>query len=157
MAWELSGQGFNYREIAEKLGVSEKTIQRDIKKITPYYDRLSKKYYRDLKQQRMDNLNAELEGKTLFQRFNSLAKKMVDYKFLMKQREYNRRTLKIIIDMDDLTDGFPAIRFWLKPPITFRDRPYLFKIHIQQNSQQYYVGEISLHRCTVLIALRELD
>ena len=32
-AWELSGQGYNYTQIAEKLGVSEKTVQRDLKKI----------------------------------------------------------------------------------------------------------------------------
>jgi len=82
--WELSGQGYIYKQIAEKLGVSEKTVQRDIKKIQPYYHRLSRKYFRELEQQRIDDLNAELEEKTLFQRFHILTKKMVDYRFLLK-------------------------------------------------------------------------
>ena len=110
----------------EKLGVSEKTVQRDIKKIRPYFFRLSQKYFRELEQQRVDNLNAELEGKSLFQRFNILTNKMVDYRFLLKQREYNRHMIKIIVDMDDQTDGCPAIRFWPKPPITLRGMPYHF-------------------------------
>ena len=31
-AGKLSGQGFNYKQIAEKLDVSEKTVQRDVRK-----------------------------------------------------------------------------------------------------------------------------
>jgi transcriptional antiterminator len=41
--WELSGK-LTYTQIAEKLGISEKTVQRDMKKISPYYIRLSSKY-----------------------------------------------------------------------------------------------------------------
>ena len=43
------------------------------------------------------------------------------YENFLKQREYNKHRLKIVIDMDDLTYGFPAIHFWPKPPITLRD------------------------------------
>lgn len=143
-AWELSGQGSNYKQIAEKLGVSEKTVQRDIKKIQPYYSRLSKKFFRELEQQRIDNLNAELEGKTLFQRFHILSNKMVDYRFLMKQREYNRHMIKIIIDMDDQTYGFPAIHFWPNPPVSLRGRPYYFQFHVRRSGKQYHMGEIKL-------------
>ena len=142
--WELSGQGFNYKQIAEKLGVSEKTVQRDLKKIQHYYLRLSKKYFRELEQHRIDNLHAELEGKTLFQRFSILTKKMVDYRFLMKQREYNRHMIKIIIDMDDLTYGCPAIYLRPKPPITLRGKPYHFQFHVKRDGEQEYLGDISL-------------
>jgi transposase len=143
-AWELSGQGLNYKQIAGKLGVSEKTIQRDIKKIQPYYLRLSRNYFKKLEQERIDNLNAELEGKTLSQRFSILTKKMIAYRYLLKQREYNRHMIKIIIDMDDLTCGFPAIRLWPKLPISLRSRPYYFQFHVQRNGKQYYMGEIKL-------------
>jgi len=44
----MSGQVLTYKQIAEKLGVSEKTVQRDIKKIRPYYYRLSRAYFRKL-------------------------------------------------------------------------------------------------------------
>ena len=69
---------------------------------------------------------------------------MVDYSFLMKQREYKRHMIKIIIDMDDQTYGCPAIRFWPKPPLTLRGMPYHFQFHVQQNGKQHYMGEISL-------------
>jgi len=36
---------------------------------------------------------------------------MIDYRFLMKQREYNRHKIKIIIDMDDQTDGSSRYTF----------------------------------------------
>ena len=118
-AWELSGKRFTYKQIAKKLGVSEKTVQRDLKKIQPYFHRLSRKYFRDLEQPKIDDLQFELKGKILFQRFNILTKKMGDRRFLMQQREYNQHTIKNIIDMDNQTYGFPAIRFWPKPPISF--------------------------------------
>jgi predicted transcriptional regulator len=143
-AWELSGQGLTYKQIAEKLDVSEKTVQRDIRKIRPYYNRLSKKYFRELEQQRIDDLNAELEGKTLSHRFKILSKKMVTYNFLMKQREYNRHIIKIIIDMDDQTEGFPAIRFWPKPPNTLQGTPYHFQFHIKRKGEQCHLGELRL-------------
>ena len=95
-------------------------------------------------QERIDNLNAELEGKTIYQRFSILTKKMAAYRFLMKQRQYNRHMIKIIIDMDDLTYGCPAIRFWPKPPITLRGMPYHFQFNIQRNGEQHYLGEIKL-------------
>ncbi len=69
---------------------------------------------------------------------------MVAYRFLMKQREYNRHMIKIIIDMDDQTEGFPAIHFWPKLPVSFRGRPYYFQFHVQKNGQQSKMGEIQL-------------
>ena len=80
----------------------------------------------------------------LFQRFHILTKKMIAYRFLMKQHEYNRHMIKIIIDMDDLTGGFPAISFCPKPPISFRGRPYYFQFHVQKNGEQSKMGEIQL-------------
>ncbi len=69
---------------------------------------------------------------------------MVYYRFLMKQREYKRHMIKIIIDMDDQTDGYPAIHFWPKPPITLRGMPYHFQFHVKRDGQQHYLGDISL-------------
>ena len=130
MAWELSGQGNNYKQIAEKLGVSEKTVQRDIKKILPYFHRLSKKYFRELEQQRDDKLNAELEGKTVFQQFNILTKKMVAYKLLMKQREYRRHSQTILIDMTQQEYGIPKISFVPRGKQTLA-YPYKIRVHVK--------------------------
>ena len=69
---------------------------------------------------------------------------MVAYRFLMKQREYNKHMMKIIIDMDDQTYGCPAIRFWPKPPLTLRGIPYHFQFHVKRDGKQEYLGDISL-------------
>jgi hypothetical protein len=61
-----------------------------------------------------------------------------------KQIEYNRHMIKIIIDMDDQSYGFPAIRFWPKPPITLRWMPYYFQFHVQQSGKQHHIGEITI-------------
>jgi hypothetical protein len=69
---------------------------------------------------------------------------MVDYRFLLKQREFNRHMIKIIVDMDDLTYGFPVIRFCPKPPITLRGKTYHFQFHAKRNGNQVYLGDFSL-------------
>ena len=143
-AWLMSGQGLTYKQIAEKLGVSEKTILRDIKKIRPYYYRLSRAYFRKLDEQRQNELREKLEGTSISQQLDILMAEWKRYQQFLKQREYNRHMLKIVIDMDDLTYGFPAIRFWPKPPITLRGKPYHFQFHVQQRGKQHYMGEITI-------------
>ena len=69
---------------------------------------------------------------------------MVYYRFLMKQREYNRPMIKIIVDMDDQTYGFPAISFWPNPPISLRGKPYYFQFHVQREGVMHYIGEIKM-------------
>ena len=140
----MSGQVLTYKQIAEKLGVSEKTVQRDIKKIRPYYYRLSRAYFRKLDEERQNELREKLEGSSISQQLNILIKEWEHYQQFLKQREYNRHMLKIVIDMDDLTYGFPTIRFWPKPPITLRGKSYHFQFHVQQEGKQHYMGEITI-------------
>jgi len=52
--------------------------------------------------------------------------------------------IKIIIDLDDQTSGFPAIRLWPKPPLTLRGKPYYFQFHIQQKDKTHYIGNITI-------------
>ena len=88
----MSGQGSNYRQIAEKLGVSAKTVQRDIKKIRPYYFRVSRNYLSNLEQERIKECNAKLEGKTLHQQFKFLSEAIVKQRKRWKIREYRRHS-----------------------------------------------------------------
>lgn len=129
-AWNLSGEGYTYKQIAEKLGVSEKTVQRDIKKIRPYYYRLSRRYFRELEAERNRKLREELEGKTIFQQYEILSNKMDYHMKLMKTREYRRHVMNVTFDFDAFVTGEPPlvitpavcspiakpfhIRFWLK-------------------------------------------
>ncbi|MFC1487910.1 helix-turn-helix transcriptional regulator [Thermoproteota archaeon] len=130
--WELSGQGLTYKQIAEKLGVSEKTVQRDIKKIQPYYFRLCRNYFSRLEQDRIKEFNAELEGKTLHQRFNILSKAMVEQHKLWKIREYRRHSQIISVDMTQQEYGLPKISFIPRGKQTLA-YPYHIRVHVKAN------------------------
>ena len=93
---------------------------------------MSKKYFRELEQQRDDKLNAELEGRTVFQRFNILTKKMIAYKLMMKQREYRRHSQTILIDMTQQEYGIPKISFIPKGKQTLA-YPYKIRVHVKTN------------------------
>ena len=46
--------------------------------------------------------------------------------------------------MDDQTCGFPAIKYWPKPPLSLKGRPYYFQFHIQRGGEKYYFGDLKL-------------
>ncbi len=130
--WELSGQGFNYKQIAEKLGVSEKTVQRDLKKIRPYYFRLSRNYFSNLEQERIKEFDAKLEGKTLHQRYKFLSEAIVEQRKLWKIREYKRHSQIISVDMTQQEYGIPKISFIPRGKQTLA-YPYKIRVHVKAN------------------------
>jgi hypothetical protein len=75
LCWLLSGK-YKESEIAEMLGISRRTVIRDMNKIKPYYFRLSRAYFSKLEQERIKELNLKLEGKNLFDRFQVLTKEI---------------------------------------------------------------------------------
>jgi transposase len=129
-AWELSGQGLTYEQIAIKLGVSEKTVQRDIKKIQPYYFRLSRNYFRKLEEERIKEFEAKLEGKTLHQRYKFLSEAMVEQRNRWKIREYRRHSQIIMVDMTQLEYGIPKISFIPRGKQTLA-YPYKIRVHVK--------------------------
>jgi len=65
LCWLLSGK-YKESEIAEMLGISRRTVIRDMNRIKPYYFRLSRAYFSKLEQDRIKEFNAKLEGKNIF-------------------------------------------------------------------------------------------
>jgi hypothetical protein len=141
--WELSGK-LTYKQIAEKLGISEKTVQRDMKKISPYYIRLSSKYLRELKQERNMNLDAILEGRSFHQQFKILTDLWIKHQKLMKYKKYVRHLLKVIIDMDDVTEGCPRITIW--PRHWSGELPIHLRFIVKYDEEKEIVGELTLER-----------
>ena len=130
--WKLSGQGYTYKLIADKLGVNEKTVQLDIKKIRPYYFRLSRNYFRKLEEERRKEFDAKLEGKTLHQRYKFLSEAMVEQRNLWKIREYRRHSQIISVDMTQQEYGLPKISFILRGNQTLA-YPYKIRVHVKAN------------------------
>ena len=137
LCWLLSGK-YKEAEIAKMLGISRRTVIRDMNKIKPYYFRLSRSYFRELERQRILDFNAKLDSaKTLKQRFDILTPEMEVLRKRMKQREYNRHVIKVFIDLDFMKyGGFPRITIWPKGSCEI-SRPHIFKFYCQKDGQKH--------------------
>ena len=111
--WLLCSKGYTYKQIAKKLGVSEKTVQRDINKVRRYYIGRINKAERIIQEERIAGWDKMLEGLTLRQRFKLTTQLLCTTMDKRREREYNRHLLKIILDMDNLKHGvFPTLKVW---------------------------------------------
>lgn len=112
-ARQLSSKGYTYTQIAKKLGVSEKTVQRDIKKVSRYYIGQLNKAWRIMQEEKQREWQQQLNGLTLMQQFKLTTRLLGEYMDRKREREYNRHLLKIILDMDNLRHGvFPTLKMW---------------------------------------------
>ena len=110
----LVEQGFTQKQIAEKLGVSERTVRNDWKKLRNYLKGQIRVNREMLERQRILEFNQQIVGMTLTQECRFLKKRVEEVirlrqridKFLDKTREY----VTFTIDLDDCTDGIPAIQ-----------------------------------------------
>lgn len=130
-------QGFSYKTIAQKLGVSERTVKRDMVKIKPYYERKIKNLMRKLQQERIANFQAMLEGKTLVQRFNILTKEIARSYRLKKERGYRRSRMVLVINLDDCTNGVPSMFAEPNPPFPFKTPFKLMVSFIKDGKSQF--------------------
>jgi transposase len=141
--WQLS-EKYSYKEIAEKLAVSPKTVYRDMKKVRPYYLRMMKARWRQMREADHQQFMQELEGKSLFEQFKITTKRLAEYMDMMRVRRYNRHKIKIIIDMNDVTDGVPAIHAWPKPPLTLTGYPFYFEFVVEHGENRESLGHIQI-------------
>jgi len=112
-AWLLSSEGYTHTQIAKKLSVSEKTVQRDIKKVRRYYIGQLNKSWRIMQEERQAKWAKEVEGLSLTQQFKLTTRLLGDFMDRRREREYNRHLFRIILDMDNLRHGvFPSLKVW---------------------------------------------
>jgi DNA-binding CsgD family transcriptional regulator len=106
---ELSAEGFTYPQIAKKLGVSEKTVYRDMQKLWPYILGEARKEWRRFDQDLQLKFQAELEGKSLWQQFMVLSRRMDLLKQQFKPYYRGHYTI-LLLDLTD-TDkyGIPKL------------------------------------------------
>ena len=102
----------NQRQIAERLGVSERTVKRDVAKIRPYQERKFRHQLRLLQKENDEKFEAELAGKTPLEQLKILAQKMAQRNKVLKMREYYHHQIYVSIDLDKAVNGFPEIRIW---------------------------------------------
>jgi len=143
--WRLSSEGLTYKQIAEKLGVSEKTIQRDIKKLRPYYIGQINKAYQIMQEEQIRKFESHLNGLSLTQRFRVLTDLVCEHIAREKEREYNRHLIKIIVDMDHLVHGvFPTLKFWPDQANFSMTKPIHFRIVLRVEGKEIKYGELRM-------------
>jgi len=142
----LNEQGLTQKQIAEKLGVCLRTVKRDWKKLKPYVMGQWHQRISELEEQRRKELFASVEGLSLAQQSRVLFKRLTDeiirMKALEREREYNRHTAKIFINLDKLRDGYPAVSFWPSNP-TFQMPMYLHLVFVK-DGQYKDMGALQL-------------
>jgi len=113
LACHLSSEGYTYPQIAKELGVSEKTVQRDIKKVSRYYIGQFNKACRIMQQEKIRKWREQLNGLSQTQQFRVMTNLLCEAIDRKREHEYNRHLFKIILDMDHLKhDVFPTLIPW---------------------------------------------
>lgn len=108
----LHCKGLTYPEIAEELGISAKTVYRDLYKIRPYYTRLINNRIRKFHEGSRLRLQEKMAGMNLLQQADFMIDQIKLHNAICTVRKYIRHKIKVIINMDDMTDGYPSIRPW---------------------------------------------
>lgn len=141
--WQLSGEGFTYKQIAEKLGVNEKTVQRDINKVRPYYIGRIRRAFRIMEEEYDRKFKEELEGKNLVQQLSILTQRVTRYKKLMQVRKYLRHTMFITFDLDAAVKGEFPISFKPTPPVSFT-KPFQIHFRMKINGKMVRLAELKI-------------
>ena len=127
LCWLLSGK-YKETEIAEMLGISVRTVIRDMNKIKPCYFRMSRAYFSQMEQDRIKEMQLKLQGNSVFEQLNILTAVMLERHNLFKVRPYRRHYQIITIDMTQLTYGIPKITFSPGGTLAY---PYRIRVHVK--------------------------
>lgn len=132
------------RQIADRLGVSERTVKRDLKKLKPYHERMVRHYMDVLRKQWDEKWEAELEGKNVTDQFRILGKKMAEYNKLLKQQEYQRHQIYVTINLDHIIGGYPELKIWPKKSTVGFTLPLTFNFLFVKNGETKPIHSFTL-------------
>jgi len=145
-AYKLACKGYTHEQIAEKLGVSTKTVQRDFKKLKSYINGKLNKTVMKFEEERWNKIQAQLKGLNEFKRLHQLTNLLIKLEKQRRGREYSRHLMKIIIDMDDLVEDttIPKIKRWPnREHMTFK-MPLHFKFYYRIGGKNLRIGGFDL-------------
>ena len=131
LCWLLSGK-FKETEIAEMLGISVRTVIRDMNKIKPYYFRLSRAYFRQLNEEKMRRINEAMASMSAVDQLKFITAEFIkERKLQARIRQYRRHYQIITLDLTQ-TDkyGIPKLTFTPKGRQTLA-YPYKVRVHIR--------------------------
>jgi hypothetical protein len=144
---ELSG--LNQDEIAKRLGVSVRTVQRDQAKIKPYHQGQFNRFCRELREKEMQEYNETSESLSLPQRAKLLIK-LLDRQ--RKEEEAHTRFLRtffIDIDLDRCAaDGLPLAKCYIASHTVNLKDGIQFMVVFRKNGQKHAINIGNLSQST---------
>jgi len=114
--WQLHSEGLTYPQIATKLGVSEKTVQRDMAKVAPYWERKMINQWRKMEEERRDEFKRNISGLPLSKQFEYLHRENERLHNMWKTHDYVKKTLTFTINLPEILRGIggqPYGRPWI--------------------------------------------
>ncbi len=139
---KLHEEGLSQKQIAERLGISVRTVKRDYAKVKPYYIRKIKHYNSMLEEEKAKESN--LKGKSLPELARSLQAKFKLHQELglTKNRQYRYHRLNFVLDLNNTVDGFPKLFTLPKGKVQF-DFPLKISIFCIKGDRVVERGSIS--------------
>lgn len=138
---QLLHDGLTQAQAAQKLGISERTLRRDWAKLKSYELGLWNSKIRQLNEERRQQYEQDVTGKSLKERYNILTNLLIQQMEWEKREYYKRHKFPIIVDMDDMTDGCPRIHPEYKSSWTM---PLHFVFKLKRNNQTEEIGGFTI-------------
>ena len=134
------------RQIAERLGVSERTVMRDLAKIRPYYTRRIRHYQNLLQEQGDREVDGDLEGKSPRERLNLLKARWMQLKTLldMKNPGYRHHKVVFVLNFDEGIDGCPETKVLPDREDSRFGFPLTVSVVCVKNNRRVEVGRVIL-------------
>ena len=109
--WQLHSESLTYRQIAAKLSISEKTVQRDMAKVAPYWERKLMNQWRKIEADRQAEFQRNLSGLPLSQQLKCLLRETERLHHMWKTHDYVKKTLTFTINLDEVLAGLNGQRY----------------------------------------------
>jgi len=141
----LAEQGLTRKQIAERLGLSERTVYRDLKKTEKYYRGKINRSFRKLGEARRRMFKDQAKGMPVHQQLKVLSKLNKAQGKQREKEERKARTLIFIINLDDLADGVPSIMPSSKYGTFNLRKEITIKFLVQKDGKTEELGNYNLH------------
>ena len=141
-ALELAGQGLTLSQIAKEIGVSIKTVQRDLSKLERYVKgQINRRRYL-LDQEHRRELES-LSATSFLERSKMLSRLLFHTRKLGRKEEYKQHNKTIFLDLDNLSvDGFP--RLVTKSVSSTFKTPYNMTFIAVKQGQHHLLGNLRI-------------
>jgi DNA-binding CsgD family transcriptional regulator len=143
-ALQLLNQGLSFGQIAKQLGVNRRTVYRDLSKTKRYLKgQINAKLF-EHEQEQIRKHEQALAGLSTAELFKCYTDLMCLGLRAFKQRRFEKHNFNVLINLDDLTNGFPSIIPENKN--STMTLPYNFNFIAVKNGEKHVLGSWTMSK-----------